>query len=424
MDESKSAASTLASGSAWTVATSRHRAPPPPLSPPRLLPPLPSAPAVIILRGVSGSGKSNIAKHYQSLALASQPSAPSTSPPSLSASPHRSLVCSADSFFLRHGRYAFDSKLLPQAHSACLASFLALLGARSPYAIVDNTNIQRWEYDNYASVAQLLGYAVLVVEVAVEGEDEVRACSERNVHAVAYSGCQSMADRLEADSRAVKVLAEWTDAERRRMAQRKRAREQAQLRWQATQQVAQQSSEQQQPWQQQAVHAEQQLMQPMQQSQQHRPHFSKHYAPQPRNNQPYYSHAPHTAAEPAAEQYQHGRSRDGRGRGRGGWRGGGISRGAEMERSTYTAHVASNAAVSTQRGIGIAKSSNSAPITPTHTIRWMPVAVPASSAATVMNSASASSPTTPATALLAEDATVSIALVSAPDKANKRYVID
>lgn len=121
------------------------RSSPAPL-PPRILPALPVAPAVIILRGISGSGKSSIAKHYQSLALACSSSSSSCVPSA--AFPTnivvRSLICSADTFFMRNNRYVFDSKLLSQAHSACLASFLALLASHTPHVIVDNTNIQKY----------------------------------------------------------------------------------------------------------------------------------------------------------------------------------------------------------------------------------------------------------------------------------------
>ena len=442
-EEHKSIPSILSSTAVDTFSLPPLPQPPtstPPRPAARLLPPLPAAPAVIILRGISGSGKSSIAKHYQSLALASEPAAAlsssSSSSPALPAST-RSLVCSADSFFLRNHRYVFDSKLLSQAHSACLASFLALLASHSPYAIVDNTNVQRWEYDNYVRIAELLGYGVLVLEVVVQGEDEVRACGERNVHGVAFSGCQSMADRWEDDSRAVRVRAEWTELDRRRMAQRKEAREQAKLRWQMMQQAREQMKEQQQ--QQQSSQMAPPLQPPLsvQQGQQSTqpifhppPHqHPTHYQPYPQhrpNNgyhpQPYYTHHPQAATprEPAAvaasgEGYRDERYGDGRGRGRGGWRGGGTTRGAVVGRGGYTVRSVVPAT---------AQPSVTPQTAPTHTIRWMAKSATPPAAADNRSATHPPSSTELGASITDASPVVNISLVSAINEPNKRYVID
>lgn len=297
----------------------------------------------------------------------------------------------------------FDSKLLSQAHSACLAAFLALLAARAPYVIVDNTNIQRWEYDNYTRIAALLGYAALIVAVEVRGEDELRQCGERNVHEVSYAACQSMADRWEEDSRAVRVRPEWTEEDRRRMALRKAEREQAKLRWQTSQQMRAQQP--QQP-------GQQQLLQSVQHTQQRHPspsayfhtqphhHNNSHYQPYPhhRPNSAYHITTPHYPNQPppaaAAKAYRDDRGGGGRGRGRGGWRGGGIGRGGVAGRGGGVAQepVPLTAASLT------AATSTPQQSAPAHTIRWV-----------------AKQP--------AEQGN-SFALVSAPIEPNKRYVID
>ena len=208
--------------------------------PPPALPPLPPSPAVIILRGISGSGKSSLAKHFQSLALASHPP-PSPSPPSsfaLHPSPLPTrLICSADAFFIHRGVYRFDSKLLSAAHAHCFAHFLSLVAARAPYVIVDNTNVERWQWTNYARTAELMGYAVAVVEVRVRGDEEVAVCAERNQHGVPLAGVAGMVEKWEDEPSAVVVDAVWTDEERARLERRRREKaERAERRAQALQQ--------------------------------------------------------------------------------------------------------------------------------------------------------------------------------------------
>jgi hypothetical protein len=91
-----------------------------------------AAPAVAILRGVSGAGKSSLVG-----ALSAEASARRVAPP---------LVCSADAFFMRRdGTYAFDVKLLPDAHRSCREHFASALRARTPWILVDNTNTARWQ---------------------------------------------------------------------------------------------------------------------------------------------------------------------------------------------------------------------------------------------------------------------------------------
>ena len=201
---------------------------------PRELPPLPPAPAVIILRGISGSGKSSLAKHFSSLALAAHP-APSTLPRSpydlAPPPPPHSIVCSADAFFIHRGVYRFDTKRLSQAHAHCQSHFLSLLSAATPHIIVDNTNIERWQYATYARMAQLLGYSVVIVEVRVSGEQQLSICAERNQHGVAFQAVQSQMDKWEEEPAAIVVHAVWTAEEKVRMKRREEQRLQRAAEW-------------------------------------------------------------------------------------------------------------------------------------------------------------------------------------------------
>lgn len=144
---------------------------------------------VVILRGISGSGKSTyVAKHYPS-----------------------AVVCSADHFFLQYIQkttndfqevYEFDATKLPEAHNDCMSHFLTVLKRKDPLVVVDNTFTRRWEYRPYELAAAMMGYEVEIVEVRVETLAEVKLCAERNRHNVPLEVVANMALRFEQDQRA------------------------------------------------------------------------------------------------------------------------------------------------------------------------------------------------------------------------------
>ena len=179
--------------------------------------------AVVILRGVSGAGKSSIASRVQAAVIAEG---------------RDCTVCSADSFFVDAdtGEYRFDRALLPDAHAACFTSFAAALGSStSPQklpslVIVDNTNTKRWEYRKYEQEASRVGARVTILELvlqvppprpstaaatgnirhppsSISGEDNavLAAIAARNVHGVPPEIVAAMHDRFEDDSRAFRI---------------------------------------------------------------------------------------------------------------------------------------------------------------------------------------------------------------------------
>ncbi len=97
---------------------------------------------VIILRGISGSGKSTWAKKEYP----------------------RATVASADHYFLQaDGSYVFDGAKLQEAHMACFQTFINALIRKDTVVIVDNTNVEVWEITPYSLAAQALGYAVELI---------------------------------------------------------------------------------------------------------------------------------------------------------------------------------------------------------------------------------------------------------------------
>jgi len=120
---------------------------------------------VIILRGIPGSGKSTYARRSYTGAV----------------------TVSADDFFLhavpneKELRYDFDPKLLPVAHADCFRRFLVYLHECHPLIIVDNTNVHIWEWHNYKTAAELVGYQVQVIGFQVATVDEIKLCWKRNM---------------------------------------------------------------------------------------------------------------------------------------------------------------------------------------------------------------------------------------------------
>jgi predicted ABC-type ATPase len=136
---------------------------------------------VIILSGVSGSGKSTWAKD-------------------------KGVIFSADSFFMSFdGAYNFDPSKLQQAHEKCLRDFVEEARAMSPHdspppdcgdapIIVDNTNTTVEEIAPYYAVAKAYGYEVELVTFHID----LGLAAERSRHGVSFNGIASQEARIKA----------------------------------------------------------------------------------------------------------------------------------------------------------------------------------------------------------------------------------
>jgi len=104
----------------------------------------------VILRGVSGSGKSFAADAIKSL------------------NTKRVEVCTADDYFIdENGNYNFDRGKLSKAHVACFEKFRkAIESGEFDMVIVANTNTSEWEFKKYSdfSLAKDVPVVYLVVE--------------------------------------------------------------------------------------------------------------------------------------------------------------------------------------------------------------------------------------------------------------------
>jgi NEDD4-binding protein 2 len=100
---------------------------------------------LILMRGVSGSGKSTMARK-------------------IAETHDLSVILSTDDFFVVDGEYRFDPKRLGEFHAANVKRVETAMGDECPCVIVDNTNTQAWEMRPYVELAMEHDYEVQIVE--------------------------------------------------------------------------------------------------------------------------------------------------------------------------------------------------------------------------------------------------------------------
>lgn len=95
-----------------------------------------------LLRGLPGSGKSTLANKLSS------------------------IVCEADMYFMRDGKYQFDMNGLPAAHFWCRSRCEAFMKEGEESVVVSNTLTSEDELKPYVEMAEKYGYRIvsLIVE--------------------------------------------------------------------------------------------------------------------------------------------------------------------------------------------------------------------------------------------------------------------
>ena len=116
----------------------------------------------VIMRGISGSGKSTFANSVKR-------SAPDCA------------IHSTDSLRMKDGVYVFVPQDTGYLHSKNLRNFIASLDEKTDVVVCDNTNTEPLEFGVYAKTAEAFGYKAVVVTIITNNTE---GCFQRNLHQV------------------------------------------------------------------------------------------------------------------------------------------------------------------------------------------------------------------------------------------------
>ena len=147
---------------------------------------------MVIVRGVSGSGKTQLAKELS----------------------EDGVVLSTDDYFYDdEGNYNFEPGKLSEAHQWNRNRTEEIMGNDVPLVIIDNTSTRLWEMKNYVELAQKYGYEVKFVQpdwhpelYDKEGKWNFDFLKGKNIHGVPDKSLQKMIDRYEYNPTVEKVL--------------------------------------------------------------------------------------------------------------------------------------------------------------------------------------------------------------------------
>jgi len=147
----------------------------------------------LILRGVSGAGKSTYAKKLQEVIWRFN-----SKVRNLIDWTKQCAIVSADNYFIRpDGLYDFNARVLRQAHEWCRKEVERMMENDVQVIILDNTNTQKWEYEKYAEIAKANGYKIKDKIIGKLDEESLKIYAGRNAHGVPPEAIARMAKRFE-----------------------------------------------------------------------------------------------------------------------------------------------------------------------------------------------------------------------------------
>ena len=130
---------------------------------------------LVIMRGISGAGKSTRAKEIAGVL---------------------GVICSADDYFVgEDGIYRFKPESIRYAHWQCEENVVLAMINQTELIVVDNTNTKKWEYKNYLHMAAMYSYEVKIEMVG--NLTDVDLYFNRNTHGVPIESIKKMAARFE-----------------------------------------------------------------------------------------------------------------------------------------------------------------------------------------------------------------------------------
>ena len=130
---------------------------------------------LIILRGLPGSGKTEIAKELV----------------------RNGIIHSTDDFQIKNGKYIFDPKNLGRYHRLNLIACIKSMEKGISPIIIDNTNVASADCKNYVNAARYYGYSIEIVEVKTPWAFNIDELAKRNTHNVSRETIEDMYQRYE-----------------------------------------------------------------------------------------------------------------------------------------------------------------------------------------------------------------------------------
>ena len=127
---------------------------------------------LILLRGVSGAGKSTVAELFID-----------------------SDILSTDDFFMKDGKYQFDANSLVENHMKCTAEADRIMNLATTEdavhtLVIHNTFTKQWEMTPYLILAEKYGYTIHTI--IVENRHE-----SKSIHDVPQASIDAQRDRFD-----------------------------------------------------------------------------------------------------------------------------------------------------------------------------------------------------------------------------------
>lgn len=138
---------------------------------------------IIILRGLSGCGKSSLSKILSD------------------------KICSADDYFTENdGTYNFDKEKLGMAHQYCYELCKKYIGEKCELIVIDNTNSTLSEYKKYIDLASQHEYVPIVLEIYCANRTQAIKFLSSAKHNVSKNDTLKVLSRWETDDNAFLII--------------------------------------------------------------------------------------------------------------------------------------------------------------------------------------------------------------------------
>lgn len=137
---------------------------------------------MVVLVGISGGGKSSLARQLADEAQAAG---------------QRAVICSTDDFFTVDGVYKFDPTKLGRNHWLNREKAAKACADGVDLIVIDNTNLRQRDRKPYEEMAAAHGYECETRVVGSFDPEFVKLCADRNQHGVPLASIEKMARKVQ-----------------------------------------------------------------------------------------------------------------------------------------------------------------------------------------------------------------------------------